>query len=90
MAAGMLLAVTAIVGVPIDSVRSFSPGDRLICRGPGDCRLYRPGKDSTPATLEGALPVLKDALVIRAPDLPYSVRIRAVLAWPDLAVNILR
>jgi hypothetical protein len=69
---------------------SMSPGDRLVCRGAGDCRLYRPGREREPVEFSGTLPPLKDKVTIRIPETKPLLLFRAALSWPDLAVKIPR
>lgn len=77
-------------GQTIEFKATMSTGDRLVYRGPDDCRLHRPGKDPEAVKSDGTPPAVKDSVTVQVPPTTHELRFRTALTWPDLAVTVPR
>ncbi|NPV49133.1 MAG: hypothetical protein HPY69_19490 [Armatimonadetes bacterium] len=82
--------VLRIGGEELSLPVTMSPGDRLVCRGPGDTWLYRVGQEREAVKIEGTLPAVEDTLTVSAQETTHQLLLRAALSWPDLALRIPR
>jgi hypothetical protein len=69
---------------------TMSPGDRLVCRGAGDCWVYRVGQEREAVRVDGELPTVDGDLTVAAKGTTHQILLRAAMSWPELAVRIPR